>query len=320
MNLRYWTILILILIMILIFFTTLNNSGPPEKKRGEDGSFRASDYFRDGSIVQSFELPNILREISGLATTADGRLFAHDDEQATVFELSIADGKILKSFRLGNKKLEKDFEGLAVAGNRFYLITSSGNLYRFREGADGERVEYKKINTKLSANNDVEGLCYDPQRGKLLIACKGSAGKKYKGKRAVFAFDPKQKNLDKKPLFLFDIKEIVDYRKSGFIDRLKNLAEMDDNLAFAPSGIERHPVTGHFFIIAARGNLLVEVDADGKLIDRVRLDPKRHRQPEGIAFTRTNDLVISDEGGEGRARLTIYPAPEKVSQETGLEK
>jgi len=320
MNLKKWITLILIILMVLILFNTLNNSGRHNKAKVGKGGFSAADYIAGYRKAVSFELSGKLNEISGLATSSDGRLFAHNDEQGTLFELSTTDGKILKSFRLGKKKIEKDFEGLAVAEEWFYLITSSGNLYRFREGADGERVEYKKINTKLNANNDVEGLCYDPQRSKLLIACKGSAGKKYKGKRAVFAFDPKKKDLDKKPLFLFDIKEIVDYNDSGFLDRIGNLMELEDNLAFAPSGIERHPVTGHFFIIAARGNLLVEVDANGILIDRVRLDPKMHRQPEGIAFTRNNDLVISDEGGDGRARLTIYPAPENVLQEPEFEK
>jgi len=38
----------------------------------------------------------------------------------------------------------------------------------------------------------------------------------------------------------------------------------------------------------------------------MRLDKKRHRQAEGIAVTQDGLLIIADEAGKGRARLSVY--------------
>ena len=137
---------------------------------------------------QSVKLPNILQELSGLAMTKDGRLFGHNDEKADVYQINPDNGKIVKSFSLGKKTLKKDFEGIAIVDDLFYLVTSDGDLYKFKEGEDKSEVSYKKYETRLSSKNDVEGLCYDPDTETLLLACKGYPGKSYDGKRAVYSF------------------------------------------------------------------------------------------------------------------------------------
>ena len=57
-------------------------------------------------------LPPELSEISGLALTDDGRLFAHNDESARISEIDYRRGTILKHFYAGEKDLRGDFEGL----------------------------------------------------------------------------------------------------------------------------------------------------------------------------------------------------------------
>jgi hypothetical protein len=42
-----------------------------------------------------------------------------------------------------------DFEGLAYAKDRFFLLESSGRLYEFREGAEGGHVDYTAHDTHL---------------------------------------------------------------------------------------------------------------------------------------------------------------------------
>ncbi|MBC7788949.1 MAG: hypothetical protein H7Z74_03295, partial [Anaerolineae bacterium] len=88
-------------------------------------------------------LPGKLAEISGLAISQDGRMFAHDDERAVIFELN-ASGEIVKSFELGDRTVRGDFEGLAMAGGRFYMITSDGIIYEADEGDNGERVAFER--------------------------------------------------------------------------------------------------------------------------------------------------------------------------------
>lgn len=66
-------------------------------------------------------LPAELREISGLAVTSGGRLFAHGDEEGRLFEVAPRTGNVLKSFALepgtGHADLGKKSKDGLVAGD-----------------------------------------------------------------------------------------------------------------------------------------------------------------------------------------------------------
>ncbi len=256
---------------------------------------------------QSVKLPNILQELSGLAMTKDGRLFGHNDERADVYQINPDNGKIVKSFSLGKKTLKKDFEGIAIVDDLFYLVTSDGDLYKFKEGEDKSEVSYKKYETRLSSKNDVEGLCYDPDTETLLLACKGYPGRGYDGKRAVYSFSLSNKKLKKKPRFLISIKEVNNLTNPGIAQKLGDFFLLTEN-SFAPSGIARHPENHSFYILSSQGSTILEISADGELKGRILLDKKHHNQPEGITFAKNLSLLIGDEGGNGKAKITTYPA------------
>lgn len=260
----------------------------------------------DFSSKKSVKLPKKLRELSGLTMTPDGRLFGHDDESAIIYQINHSDGSILKSFSVGKKVLKKDFEGIAFGNDLFYLVVSDGQIYEFEEGEDGASVSYKKYKANLSKNNDVEGLCYDPETKSLLLACKGYPGKNYDGKRAVYSFSLDDKELVKKPRFLISIEEVSKLSETGFARKLGDFFLLTES-KFAPSGIARHPDTSSFFILASQGKLIVEISSKGKLIGKISLDKKHHNQPEGITFSKDHSLLIGDEGGNGMAKITTYP-------------
>src|SRR5574339_266282 len=48
----------------------------------------------------SVRLPAELHEISGLAVSADGRVFAHGDEEGTIYQLDPRSGRVTKQFAL----------------------------------------------------------------------------------------------------------------------------------------------------------------------------------------------------------------------------
>ena len=54
-----------------------------------------------------------MREISGLTLTDDDRLFGIADEEAIVYELDSTEGRLVKTFALGDPVVLGDFEGLA---------------------------------------------------------------------------------------------------------------------------------------------------------------------------------------------------------------
>ena len=257
-----------------------------------DSSSAISWYDLADKKPSSVELPRKLREISGLAMSPDGRLFAHNDESGVVYEVDYLKGKIVKSFSLGRFAVRADFEGLAIVGDRFFLVTSWGNLYEFSEGGDRNYVAYKMYRTALTLAHDVEGLCYDPDTHSLLMACKEYPGKGYAKSKAVYAFSLETMKLQKKPRFLLP---------------LRKLTRETRHKLFNPSGIERHPKTGTFFVLAAQGESVVEISPTGELLGQVTFRGGTHKHAEGITFAPDLTLLISDEGGRKRAELTRYP-------------
>ncbi len=252
-----------------------------------ESAMKRYDLDRGGHSVR---LPKPLREISGLTTAPDGRVFAHNDERGVVYRIDPMTGSILSWFHLGRTVVTEDFEGIAATKSRMYMVTSGGEIYEFRRAGEGQRVEYRIHRTPLDRDNDVEGLCYDARSNSLLLACKGDAGKGFKDSRAVYSFSLKDRKLRAKPRFVLDEGRLNDEARGKH---------------FRPSGIERHPFTGTFFLLAAEGESLAEISPDGSIIAQHKLPKDRHPQAEGITFLPNGDMLISDEGKKS-GTLTIY--------------
>lgn len=253
-------------------------------------------YEVENENAEVVKLPGVLNEISGITFTVDGRLFCEVDEDADIFQLDYKTGNVIKKFYVGNSILgtskEGDFEDIAYVKGTFYLLQSKGTLLEFREGEAGEHVEYKKYETKLNSSNNVEGLCFDSETNSLLLACKDKPGEGYEKNKAVYSFSLNTMTLTDTPRFLIPLHQIKE-----------NTIENE----FGPSGIARHPVSGTFFIVAARGNTVIELSKNGEIINQKDLPEKIHKQPEGIAFDKENNLIISNEGKDKLARIVIYP-------------
>jgi uncharacterized protein YjiK len=234
-----------------------------------------------------FNLPGRLEEISGLAVAPDGRLFAHDDERGIVYEIDPGREEVVKAFSLGDPPVAGDFEGIAVVGERFFLVTSHGLLYEFREMPDGRAAPYRVTDTELGARCEIEGLDYDPREDALLFACKVSAPERGVIVIHRIALDPERGTLE--PILVpRDQLEAFDVRRS-----------------FQPSAVLVDP-TGTLILLSASREAIIEVDRSGRVLDGRRLSSDRHRQPEGIALGPDGTLYIADEGDGRRARVTLY--------------
>jgi uncharacterized protein YjiK len=248
------------------------------------------DFYTDD--IEIVELSSKLKEISGIAFSTDDNLFGHNDEKGTIYQIDPNTGKIIKFFQLGFFGLEEDFEDIEIVDDAFFLITSSGILYQFQEGSNLEKVKFKEINLEFSSKFEIEGLCYDPEINSLLVACKNYAGKNNKGKRAVYSFSLQNNKLNRIPRFLISLKEIEN--KYGIKE-------------FFPSAISRQPETGNFFILSSKGEpAIIEINSIGDLVSGGKLSKKRHPQPEGLAFKKNGDLLISNEAVFNSPTIIIY--------------
>jgi hypothetical protein len=259
-----------------------------------DASARGGDSGTTTPLAR-WDLPKGLREISGLTMTADDRLFAHDDNVGVVYQIDFRRGVIVKQFYVGDPAVQGDFEAIAVAEDRFYLLTSDGMLYRFPEGADNARVAVSEVNTRLGQHCEFEGMTYEPGSRSLLLACK-----------TVY-----QKTLE---------KAVLIYRwplpDGEPLDRIVvPPGELGDK-KLNPTDIAIHPETGNYMLITQEYRL-VELRPDGTVVS-VRDLSDRFHQPEGLAITRDGFVLISDEAGPRPASITTFRRlPGKPASDSG---
>jgi uncharacterized protein YjiK len=247
---------------------------------------------------EQVKLPGRLQEISGLATSPDGRLFGHDDERAVVYEIDPFSGEITKAFGVGMLGLPGDFEGIAIAGERFFLLTSSGTLLEFREGNHGSTVRYRQYSLRLEDYCEMEGLAFDPGAQALLMPCKNPRFRDWRDYLVVLVVPLATMTPELRPRVFLPLKELD---KKGLGDD------------FHPSAIEFHPETGSMILVAAREEALAEIGPGGEVLAVEEVKKKAHPQPEGIAFLKDGTLVLADEGRGGRGTLTRYSLKEEES-------
>lgn len=238
-----------------------------------------------------WRLPRRLREISGLALTPDGRVMGHDDEAAVIFEIDLASGEVVKRFALGDPAVRGDFEGLAIGGDGvFYLSTSDGRLYRFREGEDRAHVAFEAFDTGLSKAGEVEGLAFHAGEESVILACKCNYSPALQNALALYRWSPLEPERDARAWLTAPIYPLAQAVGAPF---------------FHPSSLEIDAQTGRLVVLAGRESALVELDARGDLIAARGLGDL-HPHPEGATILGDGALVIADEGGDARAQLTRY--------------
>ncbi len=258
------------------------------------GKISLESYTLDPETATHWKLPRDLEEISGLAMTGDERLLAHNDERAIIFEIDYLQGSIVKSFQLAdmNFPVAGDFEGIAATDDKIFLVTSSGRLFEFREGASGESVLFNVYTTGVGRDCEIEGLTYDRSQRGLLLMCKDARSLEMEGQLAIY-----QWSIDKKQL-------------NGDVRLVIPVAEFSRHISgrkFHPSGIERHPVSGNLYVIAARQGAIAEITPAGQVVAVRKFPARWHRQVEGITFAADGTLIIADEGAGRKGRLTLYP-------------
>ena len=260
----------------------------------QSGATSALDrYDLDGTPVARIELPHELAEVSGLAFTDDGRLLAHGDERAVIYQIEFPGGQVVKRFAIGDAggALMGDFEDIQVVGDRVFLVSSSGVLVEAEEGRDGQTVPVLRRSRGLGGACEVEGLSWDEDSSSMLLLCKQAQGKRWKDRVVILAVNPATGEFEPEPRLTVSYADLK--RKTGV-------------KSFSGSAMVRDPRTGSLILLAGPERAYAEIDSSGKVLGGGRLHPKRHRQPEGLAIAPDLTLLISDEAAGARATITGY--------------
>ncbi|MEG9326845.1 SdiA-regulated domain-containing protein [Salinimicrobium catena] len=240
--------------------------------------------FTDGvKIEKTWELPDVLEEVSGIVFLDAQRVACVQDEKGMVYIYDLSSEEIVREIHFAGNG---DYEGIAVAKNVLYVVKSNGSIYEITNFSS-EEPKVTEHSTRLSRNNDVEGLFFDKNKNRLLLVVKEKdpQAKDYKG---IYAFDLAQKKLLKAPAY-----------KMRFEGRPFGRADRDDvQNIFKPSEVAMNSA-GEIFVLEGENPQLLVLDPSGKTKALYRLDKDDFPQPEGLAFDPAGNLYISNEGKPG---------------------
>lgn len=226
-----------------------------------------------------YEMPDLLREISGIALANNESAYCIQDELGSIFTYSFSEKEITNSLRFTDIG---DFEDIAINGNKIYVLRSDGNLIVY------DLANKKIINQVMLQTNalNVEGIFY--KDAYLYIVCKEAliTGSEYE--RIVYRTS--SNNLNKTEVFLtIDLVELFDFIQMNYPE-LK-ISEF----LFNPSAVAIHPETNEMYILSASDRFLA-IFKDKQLKNIIPLSADIYYKPEGLFFFQNGDLLISSEG------------------------
>jgi uncharacterized protein YjiK len=247
----------------------------------------------------TFDMPSGLKEISGLAVAGPDSVFTHDDNYAIVYEIALGNGHVLRAFAFGDPTIEGDFEGIATANGKVYLITSDGLIYSAVPVANGKRASFQVYDTGIGSRCEIEGLAEAPEPGSLLVLCKRPRQKDAELRLTIYRWPLDTEEALAEPWLSLPMKDLLD---------------KEDRSDFRPSALEWDPARQKLYVVSGRDHLLLVFDKDKHLLLQRHLDRKKHPQTEGVTVMPDGRLVLSDEGSKTRSgTVAVYPQPAEAS-------
>jgi len=191
-------------------------------------------------------------------------------------------------------------DGTYTVDLRLYTQESGG------EPIDEQTASVEVRDGRFAALMDAEGLAFDAEATRLLIACKESPGRDYWGSRTIYAFDPSTNRLDPVPAFVIR-REALAGEGDGLSEAVRSLVEpVFDFNAFKPSALAVHPLTGEVYVLSSVRKVVLVLDRAGAVVARWPLSESLLPQPEGLAFAPDGTLFVASEADGGTAVLLRF--------------
>lgn len=236
-----------------------------------------------------YKLPLELDEISGVAFYAkDSSIFAINDEKGWLYKIKPGNQLDISRWKFSSGA---DFEDLVLLDSTFYVLQSNGNIIKLSVQDNGTLVTHDYA-FPFGKENEFEILYHDDSLNKMVLICKDCESDK-KRSLTTFTFDPHSGT----------------YSDSSFSINVQQIAaaQNEEKLKFKPSAAAINPKDGLLYIISSVNKLLVVADRKGGVKKVYPIDPGLFKQPEGISFTPSGALIISNEAaGVGVANILIF--------------
>ncbi|MCC8360324.1 SdiA-regulated domain-containing protein [Salinimicrobium sediminilitoris] len=243
-------------------------------------------------VEETWKLPSLLKEVSGIAFLEPGKIACVQDERGSIFIYNLKESTIEKEIKFAGKG---DYEGIAIKEDVAYVLKSNGMIYKIADFLNSAKVE--SFQTFFSSKNDMEGLFYDKSQDRLLLAVK-SKDPNSDDQKGIYAAQLPSLQVKEKPVFKLTFKEEI----------FDDILEEDIGETFFPSEVAINPSSGEVLILEAREPRLLILDPSGVPKNLFRLNRKLFPQPEGLTYDTSGNLYISNEGKPATIhRVTLTP-------------
>lgn len=265
-------------ISFLTFFLLLSCQKQPK------AGFDDCKFYKLNEPSAVWEMPEVLNEISGIEIINNQEMICHNDEDGNLFVYGLHSKIVEKTIPFAKNG---DYEDVAIKGNTAFVLQSDGTIFEVQNYLDIPKTIKHK--TFLTEDDNAEGLFFDAEKNRLLVACKeNSKEKKGKGTKYVYEFLLDENTLNPNPILTISQNDI------------------GSKSQFSPSGIAIHPITKNIFVITSAGKMMAEFSLQGKLLNVFDLDYPHFQQPEGISFSKMGDLFISNEAKGNNANILKF--------------
>ncbi|MCP9200371.1 SdiA-regulated domain-containing protein [Gramella sp. GC03-9] len=247
----------------------------------KENSYDFDESMKEYEIVQKWNLPNPLDEISGMVWMGNDRIACIQDEDGIIFIFDLNTSEIVAEYKFGGPG---DYEGLTLLNDELWVAESNGKLFRVRDLNDPEKTQ--EFQTGFEYKNNIEGIAAT-EEGNILILPKdrnlNSTGDGLHD--AIYLYDPVEDKLNKEPYLT------INYDDEAF--KVLPVTEPEDLIR--PSDLKIHPNSGDIYVLGAQIPKLLILDNEGKIKKIYLLKPREFYQPEGICFSPSGRIFISNE-------------------------
>ena len=235
------------------------------------------------------DLSKKVDEISGIVfNQSDSTLFAIDDNEGNLYKISLTNDPQIQKWKIGKSE---DFEDIVMTDTSFFVLVSKGNLLQFPRSIPPRDVS--EFNLGLKGFNEFETLYYESQHNRLILFCK-ECKEDDDNTVSAYAYDLTGQRFIDTPVLRLRKKEVE-----------KVAGEKLSRIKASAGSI--NPLTGEVFIISSINKILIVLDPDFNVKETYDLKRSKFVQPEGICFSPSGTLFISNEAGtEGKANILIF--------------
>lgn len=239
------------------------------------------------TVQQTWELPENLNEISGIAWLTDGTIACVQDEDGIIFIYDLKKSKIIEEIEFAGSG---DYEGITVHNDDAYVLRSDGTIYEVLNFRSRNKT-VQTFETEFSAKNNMESLALNAKTQSLIIAPKDrDMTDDFKG---LYQIPIASKKMNATPSAKINMND----------EAFKNYKKKKVYKTFSPSDVAIHPKTGEYYVLEGKNPKLVILDTGGTIKTVHELEENTFAQPEGITFSPNGTLYISNESGDDPANI-----------------